>query len=85
MEKGKVEKGQSRRFLEYMEESFLSLAGEQVFPGWGSVRPAACKQRGADGDVVVGGHLGHSDHETAEFLIFGEKRKGINKTSTLNS
>lgn len=85
MEQGKVEKGQSRRFLAYMEESFLSLAGEQIFPGWGSDRPAACKWRGADGDVVVGGPLGHSDYETAEFLVFGEKRKGINKTSTLNS
>lgn len=32
--------------------------------------PFANKE-GLMGDVVVGGHLGHSDHEMIEFSIFG--------------
>ncbi|KAF4792283.1 GTPase IMAP family member GIMD1 [Turdus rufiventris] len=39
---------------------------------------------GLVGDVVVGGLLGHSDHEIMEFLIFGEMRRNINKTFTLD-
>ena len=35
---------------------------------------------GLVGDVVVGGCLGHSDHEIIEFSIFGETRRNINKT-----
>jgi len=29
------------------------------------------------GDVIVGGHLGHSDHEMIEFSIFGEVRREL--------
>ena len=39
---------------------------------------------GLVGDVVVGVHLGHSDHEMIEFSIFGEIRRNINKTLTLD-
>ena len=38
---------------------------------------------GLVGDVVVGGHLWHSDHEMMEFSIFGEIRRNISKTLTL--
>lgn len=36
------------------------------------------------GDVVVGDHLGCSDHEIIEFSIIGETRRGSKKTSTLD-
>jgi len=36
------------------------------------------------GDVVVGGCLGCSDHEMIEFSIFGETKKGVNKTTTMD-
>ncbi|TRZ05653.1 hypothetical protein HGM15179_021454 [Zosterops borbonicus] len=36
------------------------------------------------GDVVVAGHLEHSDHEIIEFSRFGEIRRNINKTFTLD-
>lgn len=39
---------------------------------------------GLVGDVVVGGHLGHSDNEIIEFSIFCEIRRTISKTFTLD-
>ena len=30
---------------------------------------------GLVGDVLIGGHLGHSDHEMIDFSIFGEIRR----------
>ncbi|OWK62811.1 hypothetical protein RLOC_00008152 [Lonchura striata] len=39
---------------------------------------------GLVGDVVVGGRLRHSYHEITEFLIFGEIRRNITKTFTLD-
>ena len=34
--------------------------------------------------VVVGGHLGHSNHEMTELSIHGEVRRWVSKTATLN-
>ncbi|RMB95355.1 hypothetical protein DUI87_28343 [Hirundo rustica rustica] len=39
---------------------------------------------GMVGDVVVGGRLGHSDHEIIEFSKFDEIRRNINNTFTLD-
>lgn len=39
---------------------------------------------GLVGDVMVGSHLGYSDYEITEFLIFGEIRRNISKTFTLD-
>ncbi|MGZ7263549.1 hypothetical protein ACXWQS_09520, partial [Streptococcus pyogenes] len=36
------------------------------------------------GDVVIGGRLGHSDHEVVEFKIYGDRRKSATKTSSLD-
>lgn len=35
------------------------------------------------GEVVIGGCPGHSDHEMAEFKIFGNRRKTASKSSAL--
>lgn len=39
---------------------------------------------GLVGGVVVGGHLGQSDHEIIEFLIFDEIRRNISRTLPLD-
>lgn len=36
------------------------------------------------GDAMVRGCLGHSDHKTVEFKIFGAMRKKVSKVSTLD-
>ncbi|KAK4825063.1 hypothetical protein QYF61_023067 [Mycteria americana] len=40
-------------------------------------------REGLVGDVMAGGHLGHSDHKMMEFLILGEVRRGVSRTATL--
>lgn len=35
------------------------------------------------GQLVIGSHLGHMDHETAKFKIFGDRKKSVNRTLTL--
>jgi len=39
---------------------------------------------GLVGDVMVGGCLGHSEHEIIEFLIPGEVRRGVSRTAALD-
>lgn len=77
------EKRQSRRFLEYMEESFLSQLVSDPTRGGALLDLLFINKKGLVGDVV-GGRLGYSDSEIIEFSIFGETRRGINKTSTLD-
>ena len=38
---------------------------------------------GLVGDVMVGGHLGHSDHKTLEFPFLGGVRSGVSRTAGL--
>lgn len=56
-----VERRQSRRFLESVEGNFLTQLVREPTRAC-PARPAVYKQRGAVGEVVVRGHLGHSDH-----------------------
>jgi len=39
---------------------------------------------GLVGDVMVGGHLVHSNQEMTELLILGEVRRGVSRTATLH-
>ncbi|KAF4793362.1 hypothetical protein TURU_112092 [Turdus rufiventris] len=79
-----AEKRQSRKFLECVEDNFLmQLVGEPT-RGMVMLDLLFANRDGLVGDVVVGGHLGHSDHESIEFSIFGEIRRNINKTFTLD-
>ena len=41
-------------------------------------------RKGLVGKVVIGGCLGHSDHDVVEFQIVGDRRKTSSKTSTLD-
>lgn len=41
-------------------------------------------REGLVGDVMFGGHLGHSDQEMIEFSILGEDWRGVSRTATLD-
>ncbi|PKU27535.1 hypothetical protein llap_22160 [Limosa lapponica baueri] len=70
-----AESRQARMFLECMEDNFLTqLVGDLLFTN----------REGLVGDVVVGGHLGLSDHELVKFPILSDVRRGVSKTSTLD-
>ncbi|RMC20740.1 hypothetical protein DUI87_01592 [Hirundo rustica rustica] len=79
-----AEKRQSRKFLECMEDNFLSqLVGEPTRGGT-MLDLLFANRDGLVGDVVVGGRLGQSDHEIIEFSIFGEVRRSTSKTLALD-
>lgn len=79
-----AEKRQSRRFLECIEDNFLlQLVNEPTRDG-ALLDLLFTNREGLVGDVVVGGHLGHSDQEIIEFSILRDARRAINKASTLD-
>ncbi|TRZ06974.1 hypothetical protein HGM15179_020133 [Zosterops borbonicus] len=79
-----AEKRQCRKFLECMDDNFLSqLVGEPT-RGETKLDLLFRNRNGLVGDVVVGGQLGQSDHEIIEFSIIGEIWRYINKTFTLD-
>ena len=78
-----AERKQSRRFLECAEDNFLTqLVSEPAREGV-PLDLLFVNREGLVGDVVVGGHLGHSDHEMIEFLILGEVRRRVSRTATV--
>ncbi|TRZ07701.1 hypothetical protein HGM15179_019408 [Zosterops borbonicus] len=78
-----AEKRQSREFLECIEDNLLQLVSEPT-RGRAMLDLLFTNRDELVGDVVVGGHLGPSDHEIVEFSIFGEIRRSINKTFILD-
>ncbi|KAK4829737.1 hypothetical protein QYF61_006446 [Mycteria americana] len=79
-----AERKQSRRFLEHVADNFLTqLVGEPSREG----APLDLLFRNREGlvsHVMVGGCLGHSDHEMIDFSILGEVRRGVSRTATLD-
>uniref|UniRef100_A0A493TF21 Reverse transcriptase domain-containing protein n=1 Tax=Anas platyrhynchos platyrhynchos TaxID=8840 RepID=A0A493TF21_ANAPP len=75
---------QSRRFLESVEDSFLTQLVSEPTRGGAPLDLLFTNREGLVEDVVVGTCLGQSDHETVEFTIFGEARKGTSKTVVLD-
>ncbi|RMC12029.1 hypothetical protein DUI87_11162 [Hirundo rustica rustica] len=75
---------QSRKFLECMEDNFLSQLVGEPSRGRTMLDLLFANRDGLVGDVVVGGRLGQSDHEITEFSIFGEIRRSTNKMLTLD-
>lgn len=67
-----------------LREQLLSQLVSEPTRGGTTIDLLFANRDGLVGDVVAGGHLGHSDHKITEFSIFGETRRGINKTSTLD-
>ncbi|KAM9590888.1 uncharacterized protein ACIBXB_005928 isoform 1-T2 [Morphnus guianensis] len=75
---------QSRRFLECVEDNFLTqLVGEPT-RGGALLDLLFTNREGLVGGVMVGGCLGLSDHEMIEFSILGEARKVASKTTTMD-
>jgi len=79
-----AERKQSRRFLECVEDNFLTqLVGEPT-RGCASLDLLLTNREGLVGDVVAGGCLGLSDHEMIEFLVQGEVKRGASNTTTVD-
>ncbi|RMC00287.1 hypothetical protein DUI87_22894 [Hirundo rustica rustica] len=79
-----AEKRQSRKFLECMEDNFLSQLVDEPTRGRTMLDLLSAYRDGLAGDVVVGGQLGQSDHKIIEFSMFGEIRRSTNKTLTFD-
>ncbi|TRZ16814.1 hypothetical protein HGM15179_010323 [Zosterops borbonicus] len=79
-----AEKRQSRKILECMDDNFLSQLVGEPSRGETMLDLLFTNRDGLVEDVVVGGRLGHVDHEIIEFSIIGEIRRYINRTFTLD-
>ncbi|TRZ12815.1 hypothetical protein HGM15179_014306 [Zosterops borbonicus] len=79
-----AEKRQPRKFLECIDDNFLSQLVSEPTRGETMLDLLFTNRDGLVEDVVVGGRLGQSDHEIIEFSIIGEIRRYINKTFTLD-
>ncbi|XP_054058617.1 UPF0462 protein C4orf33 homolog isoform X2 [Rissa tridactyla] len=74
-----AESRQARRFLECIEDNFLTqLVGEPI-RGSASLDLLFTNREGLVGDVV-GGCLGFSDHEMVKSSIRSDVRRGVSKT-----
>ena len=78
-----VQKKQSWRFLECMEDNFLMQLVRKPMRGAAPL-DLLFTNRGLVGDVEVGGSLGQSDHNMVEFSILGRVRRGNSRTATLD-
>ncbi|KAK4816346.1 hypothetical protein QYF61_015660 [Mycteria americana] len=79
-----AERKQSRRFLECVEDNFLTQLGSEPTRGGASLDLLFTNREGLVGVVVVGGHLQLSNHDITEFLICGEVRRGVSKTTIMD-
>ncbi|KAK4822092.1 hypothetical protein QYF61_009792 [Mycteria americana] len=79
-----AERKQSRRFLERVADNFLTqLVSEPTREG-APLDLLFTNREELVSHVMVGGHLGQSDHKMIEFLIRGEAARGVSKTATLD-
>ena len=78
-----AQRKKSRRFLQCVEETFLTLLVSEPTRGGASLDLLFTNREGLVEDVVVGGHLGLSDHEMIEFSVHGEGQRGVSKTATM--
>ncbi|GAB0180024.1 hypothetical protein GRJ2_000467700 [Grus japonensis] len=74
----------SRSFLKYFDDNFLVQLLKEPTRKGALLDLLLMNREGLMGEVAIGGHLGHSDHEVVEFKIFGDRRKTATKTSTLD-
>ncbi|XP_048785457.1 uncharacterized protein LOC125685961 [Lagopus muta] len=75
---------QSKRFLECVEDSFLTQLVREPTRGGALLDLLFANKEGLVGDVKVGDCLGQSDHEIVEFSILGDVRRVTTKTAILN-
>ncbi|PKU42878.1 adaptin ear-binding coat-associated protein 1 [Limosa lapponica baueri] len=79
-----ADREQSRRFLECVEDNFLMQLVSEPTRESALLGLILVNRKELVGEVKVGGHLGHSDHEMIEFSILGETRRRVTKTATLD-
>uniref|UniRef100_A0A8B9ZSS9 Reverse transcriptase domain-containing protein n=1 Tax=Anas zonorhyncha TaxID=75864 RepID=A0A8B9ZSS9_9AVES len=79
-----AQRKQSRRFLEKVEDSFLTQLISEPTRGGALLDLLFTNREGLVEDVIVGNSLGQSDHEMVEFTILGGARKGTSKTTVLD-
>ena len=79
-----VQRKQSRRFLEWVEDNFLIQLVNESTRGGALLDLLFTNREGLVGDVVVRSHLGLSDHEMIEFSVLGEVKRGASKTITMD-
>ncbi|GAB0209103.1 mitochondrial enolase superfamily member 1 [Grus japonensis] len=75
---------QSRRFLECIDDSFLTQVIEELVRGGALLDLILINNEGLVGDVKVKGSLGCSDHEMVEFRILREGSGTKSKLTTLD-
>jgi len=81
---GRQSKDVSRRFQECVEDDFLTQPVRQPTREGVALDLLLANRAGLVGDVMAGGHLGHSDLEMIEFSIDGEVRRGLSRTAILD-
>ena len=75
---------QSRRFLECVADNFLMQLVREPTREGALLDLLFVNREGLLDDVVVGGRLGHSDHEIIEFSVLREARRGGSRTDILD-
>ena len=79
-----ADREQSQRFLEHVGDNFLTQLVKEPMRGSKILDLLFVNREGLVGDVKVGGHLGHSDHEMLDFSVLAESRRGVSRTATLD-
>ena len=79
-----ADREQFQRFLECVGNNFLTQLVREPMRGSKILDLLFVNREGLVGDVKVGGHLGHSDHEMLDFLILVKPQRGVSRTATLD-
>jgi len=71
-----VERKQFRKFLEHVEDNFLTQLVSEPTRESTLLDLLFVNREVLVGDVMDGGHLGHSNHKIIEFLVLRESKEG---------
>ena len=74
----------SRKFLKHTEDHFLVQVLREMTRKGALLDLLFVNREGLMGQVVIGGCLGHSDHEVFDFQIVCDRRKTASKTLALD-
>ena len=80
----KAQRKQSKRFLEHVEDSFLTQLVQEPARGGALLDLLFTNSEELVGDVKAGDWLGQSNQEIAEFSILGDVRRMTSKTAIFN-
>lgn len=73
-----------RRFLKHIGDNFLVQVLRELTRKGVLLDSLLVNREALKGGMVIGGCLGHSDHEVVKFKTFGGRRRTATKTSTLD-